>query len=182
MEHRVLGNEVDERWADAFTAADDFATLHRLVVVTARALVDADGATFVVRDGEACFYVAEDAIAPLWTGQRFPITECISGWCMLNDEPAVVADLHSDPRIPEQAYRPTFVDNLVMTPVADATGTEESSPVAAIGAYWGSARHRASAVEVDRLRRLAAVTATALARLGPENAPWAPQLRDGLPS
>lgn len=182
MKHRGLGNELDKRWADAFTALDDFATLHRLVVKTARALVNADGATFVVRDGEACFYVAEDAIAPLWTGQRFPLSECISGWCMLHDESAVVSDLHSDPRIPEEAYRPTFVDNLVMTPVADATDAPGKAPVAAIGAYWGSPRHRARAGEVDRLRQLAKVTATALARLGLENAPWAPQLRDGLSS
>jgi two-component system CheB/CheR fusion protein len=36
-----------------------------------RSLLGADGATFVLRDGELCHYADEDAIAPLWKGQRF---------------------------------------------------------------------------------------------------------------
>ena len=42
-------------------------------------LVGADGATFVLRDGDCCYYVDEDAISPLWKGQRFPLEACISG-------------------------------------------------------------------------------------------------------
>lgn len=39
----------------------------------ARHLVGADGITFVLRDGNMCHYAEEDAIAPLWKGQRFPL-------------------------------------------------------------------------------------------------------------
>lgn len=39
----------------------------------------ADGATFVQRDGEFCYYADESAIKPLWKGSRFLLTECISG-------------------------------------------------------------------------------------------------------
>ena len=39
----------------------------------ARQLVGADGATFVLRDGDKSFYADEDAIAPLWKGLRFPL-------------------------------------------------------------------------------------------------------------
>ena len=39
----------------------------------ARELTGADGATFVLRDDDKCFYVDEDAISPLWKGQRFPL-------------------------------------------------------------------------------------------------------------
>ncbi|MEJ0010374.1 MAG: hypothetical protein WDN72_07655 [Alphaproteobacteria bacterium] len=46
----------------------------------ARELTGADGATFVLRDGEECHYLDENAIAPLWKGQRFPMSACISGW------------------------------------------------------------------------------------------------------
>ena len=41
----------------------------------ARRLTGADGATFVLRDGDNCFYADEDAISPLWKGQRFPIEQ-----------------------------------------------------------------------------------------------------------
>lgn len=58
----------------------------------ARELVDADGATFVLRDERQCFYVDEDAIQPLWRGQRFPLDACISGWSMLHSEQVVVTD------------------------------------------------------------------------------------------
>ena len=50
----------------------------------ARRLTGADGATFVLRDGDRCFYADEDAIEPLWKGQRFPLGQCISGWAMNN--------------------------------------------------------------------------------------------------
>ncbi|MHB8830217.1 MAG: PAS domain S-box protein, partial [Syntrophales bacterium] len=36
-----------------------------------RKLIGADGAAFVLRDGEDCFYMDEDAISPLWKGSRF---------------------------------------------------------------------------------------------------------------
>src|SRR6478672_11315380 len=34
----------------------------------ARELTGADGATFVLREGDQCYYAEEDAIAPLWKG------------------------------------------------------------------------------------------------------------------
>ncbi|CAK0768100.1 hypothetical protein WCLP8_410005 [uncultured Gammaproteobacteria bacterium] len=50
----------------------------------ARHLTGADGVTFVLRDGGFCHYADEDAISPLWKGQRFPLEICISGWAMLH--------------------------------------------------------------------------------------------------
>ncbi len=49
---------------------------------------------------------------------------------MLNRQIAVIPDIYLDPRIPHEAYRPTFVKSLVMVPV------READPIAAIGAYW----------------------------------------------
>src|SRR5688572_23173000 len=84
----------------------DLSTAHtldevmRIVRTAARNLTGADGATFVLRDGDKCFYADEDAISPLWKGQRFPLETCISGWVMLNKTPAVIKDIYEDPRIP----------------------------------------------------------------------------------
>ena len=152
---------------DQLDAARDLTEVGLVVRTAARALTGAKGATFVLRDGEYCFYADEDAIAPLWKGQRFPMTNCISGWAMLNDATAVVPDIEADERIPLAAYRPTFVRSLVMVPVG------RPSPVAAIGAYWSVPRTPATG-EVARLQALATAAGSAIARIGLADAPWAP--------
>lgn len=125
---------------------------------TARAIVGSDGIAVVLRDGEASFYAAEDAIEPLWRGRRFPLTECISGWAILNDETAIVPDLELDPRVPVAAYRTTSMRSLVMVPI----GSPE--PVAALGAYWCASVIPDDAT-VCRLETLAQQAAAALARI-----------------
>ena len=121
----------------------------------ARRITGADGVAFVLRDEAQCFYLDEDAIGPLWKGRRFPLTACISGWAMLNKQTAVIPDIYQDDRIPHDAYRPTFVKSLVMTPV------RPNDPIAAIGAYWATAR-QPTADEVRKLQVMARATAAAL--------------------
>lgn len=126
-----------------------------IVRFAARQLVGADGATFVLRDGNECYYRDEDAITPLWKGKRFPLETCISGWSMLNRRPVVIKDIYEDDRIPHAAYRPTFVKSLVMVPIR----TRE--PIGAIGTYWQEER-QASEEEVQILQALADSTSVAL--------------------
>jgi GAF domain-containing protein len=154
--------------------AADIAEVTRIVRVAARAVSGAQGATFVLRENDNCYYVDEDAIAPLWKGQRFPMTACISGWAMINDETAVVHDIETDARIPLEAYRSTFVRSLVMVPV----GSPE--PVAAIGAYWSAVRRPPDSA-ISSLRELAALTAVAIDRVGLADAPWAPNFATPAP-
>ncbi len=125
------------------------------VRVGARLLSGADGVTFVLREGDTCFYADEDAISPLWKGQRFPAHTCISGWAMIHRRPVVIEDIYRDPRIPHDAYRLTFVKSLVMVPV------REDDPVAAIGAYWAT-HHRATTAEVETLRTIANAAAVSM--------------------
>jgi PAS domain S-box-containing protein len=140
-----------ERLAAAETLDDVIA----IVRGAARAISGADGVTFVLMDEDRCHYVDEDAISPLWKGKRFPLTSCISGWCMLHDEKAVIPDIYVDSRIPHDAYRPTFVKSLIMVPV------KTSKPVAAIGSYWSEQRSF-EPEEVALLEALARSTAAAL--------------------
>src|SRR5262249_50819595 len=100
-----------------------------VVRTVARQLTGADGVTFVLRDGDECVYVEEDAVGPLWRGRRFPMTQCVSGWVMTNALDAVILDIYNDPRVPVEAYRPTFVRSMAMVPVG-------APPLGAIGAYW----------------------------------------------
>ncbi|HEU0161993.1 MAG TPA: GAF domain-containing protein [Rhizomicrobium sp.] len=125
---------------------------------TARNVTSADGVTFVLRENTHCHYVEEDAIAPLWKGQRFPMTSCISGWAMLNRKTAVIPDIFADDRIPHDVYRKTFVKSLVMTPVGLDT------PLAAIGAYWRD-KPIISPREVAAVESIAAMVAEAIGRV-----------------
>ena len=133
----------------------DLPSIMDIVRRAARALVHADGATFVLRDGDRCFYAEEDAIAPLWKGQRFPLQACISGWAMLNRQPAIIEDIYLDSRIPHDAYRPTFVKSLVMTPIRTV------APIGAIGVYWAT-QHLATQEEIQLLQALADSTSIAI--------------------
>lgn len=125
---------------------------------SAREIVGSDGIAVVLLEGDLCHYVAEDAIEPLWRGARFPVTECISGWAMLNRSSVVIPDLESDPRVPQIAYGRTSMRSLAMVPM----GSPE--PVAALGAYW-CAYVEPDDATVRHLEILAGVAGTAFSRL-----------------
>lgn len=135
--------------------ARDLGTVMDITRKAARKLTGADGATFVLRDGDKCFYAEEDAISPLWKGQRFPMKTCISGWVMMNREPAIIEDIYADSRIPADAYRPTFVRSLAMVPIRTI------DPVGAIGNYWATP-YKPTPEQVKVLQALANTTAVAL--------------------
>lgn len=135
--------------------ATSVSSIQEVVRTAARRLTGADGATFVLRDGECCFYADEDAISPLWKGQRFPLQRCISGWTMLNRRPAAIEDIYSDERIPHDAYRETFVQSLVTVPI------RTQDPIGAIGNYWAQ-RHMPTDEEIELLQALADSTAVAM--------------------
>jgi GAF domain-containing protein len=135
--------------------ARDLKTIMEIVRRAARQLTGADGATFVLRDGDQCYYADEDAIEPLWKGKRFPMSACISGWVMLHKEPVVIENIFEDSRIPVEAYRPTFVRSLAMVPI------RREAPIAAIGNYWARPR-RATEEELAILQALADSTSVAM--------------------
>lgn len=135
--------------------ARDLPALMEIVRHAARRLTGADGATFVLRDNDMCFYAEEDAISPLWKGQRFPMSACVSGWSMINRQAAVIEDIYADSRIPADAYRPTFVRSLAMVPIRTL------DPVGAIGNYWAK-QYRPTREQIKVLQALADTTAVAL--------------------
>lgn len=135
--------------------ARDLEAIMRITRSAARELTGADGATFVLKDGDRCFYADEDAIQPLWKGQRFPMTQCISGWVMMQKVPAICEDIESDPRIPKEVYRRTFVKSLLVVPI------RTESPIGAIGNYWAE-KHMPSTDEIELLQTLANTTAVAM--------------------
>jgi signal transduction histidine kinase len=137
------------------STARDLATLTGIVRRAARSISGAEGATFVLRDGEQSHYVDEDAVGPLWKGQKFPLTACVSGWSMLERTAVAIEDVFADARVPADAYRPTFVKSLLMVPIRSA------APIGAIGAYWAST-HRVSEHETKLMQALADSTSIAM--------------------
>ncbi len=121
----------------------------------AREITGADGAAFVLREENLCYYVDEDAIGPLWKGKKFPMETCISGWVMLNKMPTFIENIYTDSRIPIDAYRPTFVKSLAMMPIRVA------APIGAIGTYWAS-NHCATENELKLLQALADTTSVVM--------------------
>jgi signal transduction histidine kinase/CheY-like chemotaxis protein len=143
--------EASERLAAARSMAEVVEVLRQ----TARSAIGAEGIAVVLKDGDLCHYVAEDAIGPLWAGSRFPADSCVSGWAMRHGETAVIPDIALDDRVPQDAYRPTFVRSLVMAPIGRPT------PVAALGAYWSDVNAHDQAT-IDRLEGLARLSAIAV--------------------
>ena len=140
--------------------------IQAIVRRAARQLTGADGATFVLGEAGYCYYADEDAISPLWKGQRFPREICMSGWVMEHREAVVIEDIFTDPRIPQNVYRPTFVRSMAMVPI------RRLDPLGAIGSYWATP-HRATAEELELLQALADTAAVAM-----ENVRFYEQLRD----
>jgi PAS domain S-box-containing protein len=156
------------KWPALFAAADRLGRARsiedvvEIVRSAARDIVGADGITFVRCEGDECRYIAEDAIEPLWTGQSFNLSECISGWVMIHGQPAVIPDIFADDRIPHESYRQTFVKSLVMMPVMAGAAR------AAIGAYW-SHEGNPDPAAVDLLRMLASLVGAAIGNVSLQN-------------
>ena len=55
---------------DRLANAPDTDAVIEVVRSAARGIFSADGVTFVLREGELCHYLDENAIGPLWKGRR----------------------------------------------------------------------------------------------------------------
>lgn len=144
--------------ATKLSSASTIESITQIVTEAARQLVGSDGATFVLKDGDQCYYVDENAISSLWKGKKFPMSACISGWSMVHKKSVVITDIYKDDRIPHDAYRPTFVKSLCMVPI------RRNSPIGAIGNYWKTITHP-SFDDVELLQILADITSNALENL-----------------
>jgi two-component sensor histidine kinase len=140
---------------EALSATRTIEDVAAVVRSAARRISGADGVCFVLRDDDKCWYLDEDAIAPMWKGMRFPMTACVSGWAMIHGQTVVIPDIYADDRVPHDAYRPTFVKSMVMTPV------RVNDPIAAIGAYWATGQ-TPSPDTIVKLETMARATAAAI--------------------
>jgi two-component system CheB/CheR fusion protein len=138
--------------------AQNLTDLMAIVRTAVRKFTAADGVTFVLRDEDACFYADEEAISPLWLGQRIPMEMCICGWSMRHHETVVIEDIYQDARIPFEIYSPTFVKSLLIVPI------RTFSPLGTIGVYWAY-KYRPTAEQIALVQTLADSTSIAIENL-----------------
>ena len=123
----------------------------------ARRAIGCDGICLVLREEGLCHYAGEDAISPLWQGQRFPSDACVSGWVMRERRSIVIPDVFEDDRVPHALYSQTFVRSMAIAPVGEP-------PEAALGAYW-SERDGPDDFSAHLLDHMAAAVGAAFDRL-----------------
>ncbi len=162
VKNSVFGIDKLASAVQELSLSKDIESVIQIVRSIARELTGADGATFVLKENNTCYYVDEDAIGPLWKGSRFPMESCISGWVMKNRKPAVIEDIYQDNRIPHDAYRPTFVKSLAMVPIRTL------DPIGAIGNYWAQ-YHLPTEEEVSLLQALADITSVSIENINIRN-------------
>jgi len=96
------------RAANELSFAREFEAVTTILRAAARELTGADGVAIILRENGYCHYVDEEAVAPLWRGQRFPLRSCVSGWVMEHGVPVVIPDVYLDHRVPvECTVRPS---------------------------------------------------------------------------
>jgi signal transduction histidine kinase/ActR/RegA family two-component response regulator len=142
----------------ALARTQELEAVTRVVLGAARHLTGADGVSFVVREGDQLHYVDEDAIAPLWRGERVPVSSRTCGWAIVHGKNVTIDDVHADARADAEACRGTFVKGVAIVPI------RREEPLGAIGAYWAR-EHRASDREIFVLETLANAAAGAIANL-----------------
>lgn len=143
---------------DRLIRARSFDAIVETVRRSTRGILGADGVSVILAEGKQVRYVAEDAIGPLWVGRTFNAANCLAGWVMRHRSTALVRDIETDPRIPLELYRETFVKSMILAPVG------LDAPSAAIGAYWAQP-DAPTAEAVQMLEHLARACGAALANI-----------------
>lgn len=135
--------------------ARDMQQIIDVVRRAARRLTRADGAAFVMREGEHAHYIAESASAPPWSGRRAPLNECISGWAIEEGRPIMIADLAKEAHAAVERFRAMPIRSVAAIPIRSA------DPLGAICVYWKEL-HKCTAHELMLLEALANTTAVAI--------------------
>jgi signal transduction histidine kinase/CheY-like chemotaxis protein len=104
--------------------------VYSLACQAARRLLDSDGSSLALIEGDECFYVAEDAIAPLWKGLRFPVDGSVAGRVIREQRGLLVSDIRTEAALPRANFSATFVRSFAMVPIGNR------APTAALGSFW----------------------------------------------
>lgn len=143
----------------ALSQARDISAIARIVGDAARELTGADGATFVLRDGDECRCVEQTGADQNWKGKRYPIESTVTGRAMETGRPVVIEDVNDHPWIKPGTFSAGMTHSLAVVPI------RRTDPLGAIATSWAM-HHIPSAEELVILQALADVTAVAWENVG----------------
>jgi signal transduction histidine kinase/ActR/RegA family two-component response regulator len=126
-----------------------------LLCRAARSLTGSDGAAVALREGPAWRYLEENAVGPLWKGQRFELSDDVVGFVTAQRQCAFIEDIHADERFSLERFRSTFVVSTLVVPL----GSDD--PIGTVEAFWATA-HRGSAEEASLVQAIADAASVAL--------------------
>jgi diguanylate cyclase (GGDEF)-like protein len=133
------------------THVDNFQDFQKFLKKAAIQLTASDATSLILRQGEHCFYLDEESSTPLWKGMSFPLSNCISGWSILNSETVAIKNIFRDKRVPAKLYSDKNIQSLLVVPI------ENNNVIGAISVYWRD-EHTPSSSEVMQLEALASVS------------------------
>ncbi len=129
--------------------------VHRVVGRAARRMVRSDGSALTIVDGRFARHCAEEGTSPGWTGRSIPLSGDVTGWCVSNGRPVVVADVRADIRLPVAPFWSTPVTSLTAVPI------RSRQPIGALIVYWAYERVPDES-DIDILQALADSAALAV--------------------
>jgi PAS domain S-box-containing protein len=101
LERRARGLDAINTASQLITSTLDRQQVLRMVIDQVRRLLDAEGASVLLRDptgDELIFNAVTGPGADQLVGKRVPITRGVAGWVMRQREPVIVTDTQHDPR------------------------------------------------------------------------------------
>ena len=139
--------------------ARDIPAIARIVSDAAQILTGADGATFVLREGDDCRCVEQTGVNPIWKGKRSSLSTAITGRAILSRQVIVVEDIENHPWITPHYQKIDLMRSLVVVPI------RKEDPIGAFVTSWLET-HVPGEEEIKVLQALADVTAVAWENVG----------------
>lgn len=136
----------------------DLSSISSIALHYARSLTNADGATFVLKEQESCYFLDEAFVNPLWRRKKIPMKDCVCGVAIENGEPIRIKNLYADPRVHQDTYKGTEVKSVLVVPILP------SKPIGAIASYW-IREYSPSYDELNLLQALADISAICIERV-----------------
>lgn len=142
-------------WLNRLANAKSQQELTALATAAARSILDADGATLTVREGEDCYVAGADGVTMECVGHRLKVSECGCGLVLLTGKPLIVADLHSDNRPHFDWLRDQPQKAFAIIPIG------QGPVVGTLAAYWNRV-HQVEPCELNVLTALASAACTSM--------------------
>jgi len=100
-----------------FSTAHELSEVYHTAVSAARRLTDAESSAMIIKEGDTCQCVDEDASEPLLKGQKVSQGDCIADYVLSSGKPMIVEDMEKDLQITKEPFKNIQVKSLAIFPI-----------------------------------------------------------------